>query len=126
MRKFAAVFAVLALVALSGAAACDKDKEKATTAATEGKEGVVKEVSLTGYLTDSYCGATNANAKGKSCAVECLKKGAKLQLYANDTLYTLEKVQAPESHVGSQVKVTGMLDEATNVIKVASIENVKG
>ena len=34
-------------------------------------------------------------------------------------------MEAAEKHVGVQVKVTGTLDEATNTIKVASIEQVK-
>ena len=123
MKRFAAVFAVLALVALSVAAACDKDKteQKATVAQGSG----TRDVSLTGFLTDSYCGAANASEKGKSCALDCVKKGAKLQLYSNEKLYNLDKVEAAEKHVGIQVKVTGTLDEATNTIKVASIEQVK-
>ena|SRR5437867_11638780 len=111
MKRLAAVFAVLAVVAAFGAVAGDK------------QEG--KELSLTGYLTDSDCGAANANAKGKSCALDCIKKGAKVQLYANEKLYTLDKVDALESKLGVQVKVTGVVDEATSTIKVSSVEPVK-
>jgi hypothetical protein len=124
MKRFAAVLAVVALVGVPYAAACDKDKQEASLQAA-GTEGAGKEVTLTGYLTDSYCGAANASAKGKSCAIDCIKKGAKVQLYANNTLYTLDKADAIESKIGIEVKVTGMLDEATNTIKVGSIETVK-
>ncbi len=123
MRRFAAPFVVFALAALSGAAACDHDKNATQAqAAPQGTE--VRQVSLTGYLTDSYCGKANAKAEGKDCAAHCVKKGAKVQLLSEDRLYTLDKVEALESHLGVEVKVQGSLDEATNTIKVASIENV--
>lgn len=126
MKKLATVLAVMAIVALSAAYACDKDKNvNASTQAAAEPSGAVKEVALTGYLTDSNCGAANANAKGKNCAVDCIKKGAKVQLYANEKLYTLDKPTVAENQVGVPVKVTGTLDEATGVIKVASIEVVK-
>ena len=125
MKKFATVFAVMAIVALSAAHACDKDKNHNTQAAASEQSGAVKEVALTGYLTDSNCGAANANAKGKNCAVDCIKKGAKVQLYANEKLYTLDKSTVAENQVGVPVKVTGTLDEATGMIKIASIEVVK-
>jgi hypothetical protein len=123
MKKFATIFAILALVAVSGGWACDKDK--ALNAAAEKGSGEVREVALTGFLTDSYCGAANASAKGKSCTLECIKKGAKVQLYAQETLYTLDQIASVEKYVGVQVKVTGMLDESTSTIKVKSIEEVK-
>ena len=125
MKKLATVIAVIAIVALSAAYACDKDKHTNTQAAVTEQSGAVKEVALTGYLTDSNCGSANANAKGKNCAVDCIKKGAKVQLYANEKLYTLDKPAVAENQVGVPVKVTGTLDEATGVIKVASIEVVK-
>ena len=124
MKKLAAVLAVVALLGTPFAVACDKDKENAAVQASA-TEGSGKEVTLTGYLTDSYCGAANASSKGKSCALECIKKGAKVQLYANNTLYTLEKVDTVEGKVGVEVKVTGLLDEATNTIKVGTIEAAK-
>ena len=123
MKKILAICAIAVLAVASAAWACDKDKQAASpVAATSGE---VKEVSMVGYLTDSYCGADNANAKGKGCAIDCIKKGAKLQLYADQKLYTLEKVSSPEAYLGAQVKVTGMLDVAASVITVKSIEPVK-
>lgn len=122
MKKFLAVCAIAVLAVASGAWACDKGNQAASPVAE--KSGEVKEVSMVGFLTDSYCGANNANAKGKGCAIECIKKGAKLQLYADQKLYVLEKVSAPENYLGAEVKVTGMLDEAAGVITVKSIEPV--
>ena len=105
--------------------ACDKDKKSNTQAAASDPSTGVRDVAFTGYLTDSTCGAANANAKGKSCAADCIKKGAKVQLYANEKLYTLDKSSVAENQLGVPVKVTGTLDEANGIIKVASIEVVK-
>ena len=124
MKKLAAVFAVMVLVVLSVATACDKDKNAGTQAALSDPSAGTQEVALTGYLTDSNCGAANANAKGKDCAARCIKKGAKVQLYANEKLYTLDKNVA-DNQLGVPVKVTGTLDVATGTIRVASIEVVK-
>jgi len=125
MKKLATVFAVMALVALSAGFACDKDKNANTQAAGTDQSAGAREVALTGYLTDSSCGAANANAKGKSCAAECIKKGARVQLYANEKLYTLDKSTVADNQLGVPVKVTGTLDETSGIIKVASIEVVK-
>ena len=125
MKKLASVFAVMALVALSAAAACDKDKNANTQAAVSDQSAGTRQVALTGYLTDSYCGAANASANGKGCALHCMKEGAKVQLYANDKLYTLDRASVAEGQLGVPVKVTGTLDEGTGTIKVAAIEAVK-
>jgi hypothetical protein len=124
MKKFIAVCALAVLAVTAGAYACDKSQQASTTPVAD-QSGEVKEVALVGYLTDSYCGAGNANAKGKACAVECIKKGAKPQLYADKKLYTLEKVANVESYIGAEVKVTGSLDEATATITVNTIDVTK-
>jgi hypothetical protein len=123
MQRFAVGLAILALLAAPAVWACDKDKAAETVADKSAEAG--KEVSLTGFLTDANCGAANASAKGKSCALNCIKNGAKVQLYAQEKLYTLDKVASPETYLGVEVKVTGVLDEATGMIKVKSIEHVK-
>jgi hypothetical protein len=123
MRKYAAIVVILALAALPAAIACDKEGSAQTTA--EFGKGPIKDVVLTGYLTDSNCGAHNANAAGKTCALKCIKDGAKVQLLADKTLYTIEKLDNPAQHLGHPVKITGQLDTATNVIRVSSIESVQ-
>jgi len=123
MKRFAAVCAIVVLAGFSVAGACDMEKGAAQAAVNT--DNATKEVSLVGYLTDSNCGKANAHAEGKKCALKCIQGGAKVQLYANETLYTLDKVDAPETKLGAEVKVTGLLDEATNVIKVSSIEKIK-
>jgi len=120
MRKYASALAILALVALPAAFACDKEKDTATTA--EFGKGPIQQVVLTGYLTDSNCGAANANAAGKDCAAKCIKKGAKVQLVADKKVYTIEKINNVEQHLGHEVKVAGQLDTSSNVIRITSIE----
>jgi uncharacterized secreted protein with C-terminal beta-propeller domain len=120
MKKIATALAILALAAMPAAFACDKEKAAATTA--EFGKGPVQEVVLTGYLTDSNCGAANANAAGKDCAAKCIKGGAKIQLVADKKVYTIEKLDNIESHLGHEVKVAGKLDTSINVLRVTSIE----
>jgi len=120
MKKFASALAILALVAMPVAFACDKEKNAATTAGF-GK-GPIENVVLTGYLTDSNCGAANANAEGKDCAAKCIKGGAKVQLVADKKVYTIEKLDNVESHLGHEVKISGQLDTSSNVLRVTSIE----
>jgi hypothetical protein len=121
MKRFAAAFAIVALLAAPVAFACDKHKDAQTA---EFGKGPIKNVVLTGYLTDSNCGAANANADGKDCALHCIKKGAKVQLKADNKLYTIEKLDKPEEVFGFEVKVTGQLDTSSNVVRVASIEKL--
>jgi hypothetical protein len=123
MKMMAAAFVVLSLAVLPAAVACDKDHAAAAPTAEFGK-GPVKDVVLTGYLTDSNCGKANARAGGEDCAKKCIKNGAKVQLVADNKTYTLEKVDKVEQHLGHEVKVTGQLDETAGIIRVASIEAV--
>jgi len=121
MKRFATAFAVIALMAVPVAFACDKDKNAQTA---EFGKGPIKNVVLTGYLTDSNCGAANANAEGKECALNCVKQGAKVQIKADNKLYTIEKLDKPEEVFGFEVKIVGQLDESSNVVRITSIEKV--
>jgi hypothetical protein len=123
MKKLLGAFVVISLAVLPAAVACDKEHGTATQSAEFGK-GPVKDVVLTGYLTDSNCGKANAHAGGADCAKKCIKAGAKVQLVADSKTYTLEKVDKVEQHLGHEVKVTGQLDETAGIIRVASIEAV--
>jgi hypothetical protein len=123
MKKWLGAFVVISLAVLPAAVACDKEHGTSTQSAEFGK-GPVKDVVLTGYLTDSNCGKANAHAGGADCAKKCIKAGAKVQLVADSKTYTLEKVDKVEQHLGHEVKVTGQLDETAGIIRVASIEAV--
>jgi hypothetical protein len=123
IKKLAAALVIFALAVFPAAANCDKHGAADAKSAEFG-QGPVKDVVLTGYLTDSNCGAANANKAGAECAKKCIKGGAKVQLVADAKTYTLEKVDKVEKHLGHEVKVTGQLDETANIIRVASIEAV--
>jgi len=73
-----------------------------------------------GWITDSYCGAKNANAEGAGCAKDCYKKGAKLELVADGKTYQISDQKAAFEHIGHEVVITGTLEKDT--IKVDKIE----
>jgi len=86
---------------------------------------VGQEVKLTGYITDEWCGAKNANADGVGCAKACAKKGSDMAIYSDGKLYKLSDKEAALKHLGVEVQVTGTLSEDGSVVQVESIEEVK-
>jgi hypothetical protein len=84
-----------------------------------------KEVKLTGYITDEWCGAKNANAEGVGCAKACAKKGSDMAIYSDGKLYKLSDKEAALKHLGVKVQVTGTLNEEGTTVQVTSIEQVK-
>jgi hypothetical protein len=110
MKKFAAFASVLAVV-LVGTLTFAHDEAKSA--------------SWSGWITDETCGAKNANADGKACALKCAKNGAKLVLYVDGDkkLVGLDDQDMAMKHVGVPVVVTGTMDG--NTIKVQKIEEKK-
>ena len=110
MKKFAAFASVLAFVVV-GALSFAHDEAKSST--------------WTGWITDETCGAKNANADGKACALKCAKNGAKLVLYVDGDkkMVGLDNQDEAMKHVGVPVMVTGTMDG--NTIKVQKIEEKK-
>lgn len=76
-----------------------------------------------GWITDSFCGAKNANEAGASCAKACYKNGAKLELVADGKTYQISDQKAAFEHIGHEVVITGTVDNDT--IKVDKIEPSK-
>lgn len=113
MRKYLAIIGLAALVL-------------AAVPALAGDGGKAEGQSWTGWITDETCGAKNANADGKACALKCAKAGAKLVLYveADKSLVGLDNQDEALKHVGHPVQVTGTLE--AGMIKVKKIEEVKG
>ena len=95
----------------------------ALTAPAFAGDAAPQPTSVKGWITDSYCGAKNANAEGAKCARDCYKKGAKLELIADGKTYQISDQKAAFEHVGHEVVVTGTLDKDT--IKVDKIETAK-
>ena len=85
--------------------------------------GATAPTTVKGWISDSYCGARNANAEGATCARDCYKKGAKLELHADGKTYQISDQKAAFDHIGHEVVVTGTLDKDT--IKVEKIEAAK-
>src|SRR5688500_15374194 len=86
------------------------------TVASAGTKGT-----WTGWISDDHCGAKGAKAEHKDCAVKCLGNGGKLVFYnpADEKIYSLDKQDVAEKHLGHEVKVTGELNGSA--IKVESI-----
>ena len=84
-----------------------------------------KSSSWNGWITDEQCGAKNANADGKACALKCAKNGSKLVLYVegDKKLIALDNQDEAMKHVGVPVTVTGTMEGGT--IKVQKIEEKK-
>ena len=95
----------------------------AMTAAAVAADTAAKPASMKGWITDSFCGAKNANAEGADCAKSCYKKGAKLELVADGKTYQISDQKAAAEHIGHEVVITGTLNDDT--IKVDKIENAK-
>jgi len=108
MKRFVAFGSILAFVFVLAAPAL------------AGEAGAT---TLTGWISDSYCGAKNANAAGAQCARDCAAKGAKLILVADGKTYNLSDQKLALEHVGHEVAVTGTVDKDGNVT-VAKIEAV--
>ena len=114
MKKLAAIAGVLALI-MVGTFAYAGDAAKTENATT-----------WTGWITDEACGAKNANAEGKACALKCHEKGSKLVLYTDSEkkIMGLDNQDEAVKHVGHPVVVTGTMEDGT--IKVSKIEEKKG
>ena len=77
-----------------------------------------------GVITDSMCGKDHAMMKvtpDSKCVTECTKHGSKYALFDGKTAYVLSDQKTPEQFAGQKVKITGTLNEKTNIIKVDSI-----
>lgn len=81
-------------------------------------------VTLTGWVTDSHCGAGGANAGHAAAALEkCLRAGARLQFRTDDgKTYFLDSFDKVKGVAGKRVKLAGALNASTNTIAVGSVQ----
>lgn len=84
-----------------------------------------------GTITDSMC-IKDHSAMGTTpadkCVVQCVKHSADIKLVLvvdSAHVYTLSDQETPLKFAAQKVKVTGVLYEKTNVLKVESIETVR-
>ncbi len=81
---------------------------------------------FTGTITDTMCGKTHGMMAGQpddKCIAMCVK-GSNSQYALNDgnRILKLSDQKTPARFAAKRVKVTGILDEKSKTIKVASIE----
>ena len=64
---------------------------------------------VNGWISDSKCGAKNANASGAECTKKCLEKGAKMVVVTDgdQKVLAVDNPDALKGHEGHHVAVTG-------------------
>ncbi|MBZ5529232.1 MAG: hypothetical protein LAN71_15200 [Acidobacteriia bacterium] len=80
------------------------------------------ETAMTGYISDSKCGAKGANEGAAECTVKCVKGGAKY-VFVNDgdqKVYAIDAQDKVAGHAGHHVTVKGTVEGDS--IKLTSID----
>lgn len=103
MKRFAIGLAICAALALPAFAGEGHDHGKKAT-----------ETTMKGWISDSNCGAKNANADGAGCAKSCIKGGAKAVVVAGEKVYTIKgDGKAYMEKAGQELEITGVVDGDT-------------
>ena len=93
--------------------------------ATFAVSAAAEDMAFTGWVADEACAkdfAKAGNEEHKGCATACLNGGDGVALASPDGFHLLDITnEAALEHLGMEVTVMGTLDEATNTIKVTSI-----
>ncbi len=79
---------------------------------------------FTGVITDTQCGSMHT-MKGHSeadCAKMCVKGSAQYALFDGQRVLKLSDQKTPAKFAAQKVKVTGVYNEKSETIKVASVE----
>jgi hypothetical protein len=114
MKKAAAVFATLLMLAASGLAFARQDTDSSKT-------------KMTGWVVDEKCGAKVANEKGSACAKRCIEGGQPV-VFVDDKGQDVLKVanqDALKSHAGEHVTVSGSVDNGTLTVQNVSAASKK-
>ena len=81
---------------------------------------------FTGTITDTMCGKSHGMVAGQpdeKCIAMCVKgSSSQYALFDGKTLLKLTDQKSPVKYAAQRVKVTGILNEKTQTIKVNSIE----
>jgi hypothetical protein len=81
---------------------------------------------MTGYISDSHCGAKGAKSGHEECAAKCVKEHDAKYVFVNDAdhkVYAIDAQEKVAAHAGHHVTVMGAVDGDT--LKVASIDMAK-
>ena len=62
---------------------------------------------MTGYISDSKCGAKGASDSHADCAVKCVKGGAVPVFVSEGKVYKVSEPAKVQDHVGHKVTITG-------------------
>src|SRR5215471_30210 len=79
--------------------------------------------SWTGWISDSQCGATGANAKAGECTTKCVKEHGAKYVFVNDAdkkIYSIDDQDKVAAHAGHHVTVKG--SASGDSIKLASVD----
>lgn len=79
--------------------------------------------SMTGWISDSQCGAKGANAKARECTMKCVKEHGAKYVFVNDAdhkVYAIDAQDKVADHAGHHVTVKGTVEGDS--IKLESIE----
>ena len=81
---------------------------------------------FTGTITETMCGKSHGMVPGQpddKCIAMCVKgSSSQYALFDGKTLLKLSDQKVPAKYAAQRVKVTGTLNEKTQMIKVNSIE----
>lgn len=81
---------------------------------------------MTGYISDSSCGACGANAAHEQCAVKCVKERGAKYVFVNDAdhkVYAIDAQDKAATQAGHHVTVKGTVDGDN--LKLTSIDMAK-
>jgi hypothetical protein len=84
---------------------------------------VAADGSLTGWISDSQCGAKGANAKAGECTTKCVKEHGAKYVFVNDAdkkVYAIDAQDQVAPHAGHHVTVKGNVEGDS--IKLSAIE----
>jgi hypothetical protein len=79
--------------------------------------------SMTGWISDSQCGAKGANAKARECTIKCVKEHGAKYVFVNDAdhkVYAIDAQDKVADHAGHHVTVKGTVEGDS--IKLDAIE----
>ena len=78
---------------------------------------------ISGYISDSVCGAKGATVGYADCTTKCLTKGAQLAIVVDGTqqLLTIDNPDMVKGHECHHVLVTGSVDRQASTVHIYSL-----